>query len=244
MKALRVVRRLVAAVLACWFAGCLLAFFSGFLLALLPIPWGLPLPWSGFNDFAETTDGRVFVSSRFYNRALCYDRSGRFLYANRFPRGAHDARLAAGKDGLLYCRGRDAVYAYSSDWELLSVARVDPREERVWELDRDGPAHAPHRLGEARPDRPVGPGDLLFSEEEGREEFRCADGSTLRRVGNDLERVSPEGEVIATYGTPWPLRPFVYPYPAFIAWCGFFLLGVLGGFRARGAAAPPGKPSA
>src|SRR5262245_51266686 len=79
----RVLRGLFAAVMACWMAGCILSFLSGLLLTLLPIPWGLPLPWSDFNDFAETPDGRVFVSVRFYNRALCYDRSGNFLAAHR-----------------------------------------------------------------------------------------------------------------------------------------------------------------
>src|SRR4051812_44034740 len=121
MRFWRVLRRLAAAVVVCWLGGCILSFLSGFLLTVLPIPWGLPLPWSDFNDFAETPDGRVFVSVRFYNRALCYDRSGAFLSAHRFPRGAKDTRLAAGEDGLVYCRSRNAVYTYSPDWDLLTV---------------------------------------------------------------------------------------------------------------------------
>jgi len=85
-------------------------------------------------------------------------------------------------------------------------------------------------------DRPLGPGDLLFSGTARREVFHCSDGSTLRRVGNGLERVSPEGEVVASYGTPWLLRPFVFPFPALIAWVGFFALPLWLKYRAWKAA--------
>jgi hypothetical protein len=242
MKVWRAVKRLGVALLACWMAGCVLSFLSGFLLTVLPIPWGLPLPWSDFNDFVETPDGRVFVSVRFYNRALCYDRSGRFIAARRFPYGAKTTRLAAGRDGLVYCRSQNKVYVYSSDWELLSVAEADAQAERVWELGRDAglPVHAPHRHGEAPPDRALDSGDLLFGEAARREVFHCADGSVLRRVGNGLERVSAEGEVIAAYGTPWLLWPFVFPFPACIPWAGFLLMGLWGSYRARRAAAAQG----
>lgn len=223
MKVLGVAERLGLPVLACWMAGCVLSFLSGFLLTVLPIPWALPLPWSDFNDFAETPDGQVFVSVRFYNRALCYDRWGNFLAAHRFPRGAKDTRLAAGRDGLVYVRAKNTVTTYTSDWELLSVAQGDVPGERVWELGKDTgkPAYAAHRRGEVPPDRPLDSGDLLFSPTARREVFHCSDGSVLRRVGNGLQRVSPEGEVVAAYGTPWPLRPFVFPFPALVAWAGF-----------------------
>jgi hypothetical protein len=214
------------------------SFISGTLL-ILPIPWGLPLPWSGFNDFVETTDGRVFVSLRGYNHVLCYDRGGKFLATRRFPHHAYVTRLAAGRDGLVYCRSQHKVHAYSSDWELLSVAVADTHGVRAWELDRGTgrPVDAPHRLSDVPPDRPLGPGDPLFGTDVDREEFHCSDGSTLRRVGNDLERVSPDGEVVATYATPWFLRPFVYPWPASVSWWGFFSYSVVWGFFAKKKAA-------
>jgi hypothetical protein len=246
MRVLCAFRRLALAVLIGWMVGCVLSFLSGFLFTLLPIPWGLPLPWSDFNDFVETPDGRVFVSIRFYNRALCYDRSGKFLAAHRFPFGSKATRLAVGRDGLIYCRSRNAVYIYSPDWDLLRVVEGDVGAERVWELDRDTgrPVHAPHRRKEVPPNRPLDRGDLLFSESDRREEFHCSDGSVLRRVGNGLERVSPEGEVIATYGTPWLLRPFVFPFPAAMAWAGFLLLGLWERYRAWRAASQSGQPPA
>src|SRR5262245_53266731 len=101
MLLLRVFGRLAWAVMVCWFAGCVVSFVSGFLIALLPIPLGLPLPWSGFEDFVETPDGRVFVNLRFYNRVLCYDRSGEFLGAHRVPLRARGTDLAAGRDGVV-----------------------------------------------------------------------------------------------------------------------------------------------
>src|SRR5262245_45459561 len=107
MLVLRAVRRLAVGVLVFWIAGCILAFFSGAFFTLLPIPWGLPLPWSDFEDFVETPDGRVFVTSRFYSRVLCYDRSGNFLDAHCFPRRARATRLAVGRDGLVHCESRN-----------------------------------------------------------------------------------------------------------------------------------------
>src|SRR5262245_18869874 len=104
MKVLSALKRLVLVVLIGGMVGCILSFLSGFLLTFLPIPWGLPLPWSDFNDFVESSDGRVFVSIRFHNRALCYDRSGTFLAAHRFPYGAKSTRLAADQAGRVYCR--------------------------------------------------------------------------------------------------------------------------------------------
>ena len=237
---LRVLWRLVGAVLFCWFVGSVVSFLSGALF-ILPIPWNLPLPWSGFNDFVETSDGRVFVSLRGYNHVLCYDRDGKFLATHRFPFHAYVTRLAAGRDGLIYCRSQHKVHAYSSDWELHSVAVADTHGMRAWELDRDTgrPIDAPHRLDDVPPDRPLGPGDPLFGKDTSREVFHCADGSTLRRVGNGLERVSPEGEVVATYGTSWLLRPFVFPWPASVAWWGFFLFVLLRGcFSKRKPPAP------
>jgi hypothetical protein len=246
MKVLGALKRLGRAVLIGWMAGCFLSFLSGFCFTLIPFPWGLPLPWSDFNDFAETPDGRVFVSLRFYNRALCYDRSGKFLAAHRFPHAAKATRLATGRDGRVYCRSQNKVYVYSPDWDLLSTSEVDARAERIWELDRDTglPVHAPQRRGEVPPDRPLDPGDLLFGEADRREVFHCSDGSTLRRVGNGLERLSPEGEVVATYGTPWLLRPFVFPFPAVLAWVAIFALALWGKYRERRAARQGGTPPA
>jgi len=157
MKVLGVFGRLVVVVLVCWMAGCVVSFLSGLLLTVLPIPWDLPLPWSDFGDFVETADGRVIVNLRFYNRALCYDRSGNFLGTYRFPRASKVTRLAAGADGLLYCRSKNSVLVYGRDWELLSVSEADVLAERAWELDRvtGRPAHAPERARQTPPDRPL-----------------------------------------------------------------------------------------
>jgi hypothetical protein len=246
-------RRLLGAVLFCWFVGSVVSFFSGALFTVLPIPWGLPLPWGDFDDFVETPDGRVLVSVRFHSRVLCYDRSGGFLDAHCLPGRARatPTRLAAGWDELLYCRARNKVYVYSSDWDLLSTLEANMHADQVWELDRDmgSPVHAPRRLDEVPADRLLAGGELLFGDEKlgRREVFHCADGSTLCRVGNGLERVSPEGEVIVTYGTPWQLRPFELFFPAFLGCCAFFLFAALGGYSRglrRAAAAQGGRPPA
>jgi hypothetical protein len=233
-RLVRIVHRLALAVIACWIVGCFLSFLSGALLSIFPIPWRMPLPWSDFGDFVETPDGRVLVELRFYNRILCYDRSGEFVTGYRLPHGAKDTRLAVGQDNLVYVRAQNAVYSYSPAWELIAVAKHGVKSERIWELSLDTgqPVHAPRRQ-DLPPDRAVVPGDLLFSSGERRVVFCCTDGATLRRKGSSLERLSPTGDVTATYATAWPLRPFVFPFPALLAWVAVFAIVPWLAFLAR-----------
>jgi hypothetical protein len=59
----------------------ILAFAAVFTLgALLPAwPRRLELPWSSFDDFAVTPDGKILVYTSFFSRLLVYDREGDFL---------------------------------------------------------------------------------------------------------------------------------------------------------------------
>jgi hypothetical protein len=234
MKLIRIVKRLILALVGCWIAGCFLSFISGFVLTGLPIPWKLPLPWSDLGDFIETPDGRVFVELRFYNRVLCYDRTGQFLTAYRLPRGAKATELAVGQNNLIYFRDTNTVYTYSSTWELLSKVEAEVGAERTWELSSvtSKPVHSPQRRGEP-PNRPLAPGELLFAPGERHRVYHCSDGTTLRRGWNSLQRISPAGEVLAVYQSPWPLWPFEFPFPAGFAWVAFFVLIPLLAFTVR-----------
>jgi len=48
--------------------------------------------------------------------------------------------------------------------------------------------------------------------------FSCKDGSTLGRHGDSLLRRSPDGKVVARYGTPWYLYWAKLPFPVMLAW--------------------------
>jgi hypothetical protein len=132
-------------------------------------------------------------------------------------------------DNRVYFRARNTVYSLTPGWDPISVFKGDPTKDRAWELSKDDgqPVLAPHRKREAPANRPAARGDLLFTDATTRpmrQVFYCSDGSTLRLVGDSLERLSPAGEVIARYGTPWYLQPFVFPFPGALAWLAWFIV--------------------
>jgi hypothetical protein len=226
MRLLKFLERLLLGVLFCWMLGCVGFFMLGWYLTTHPDTPAWLLPWSDVTDFAETPDGKVLVSLRFYGRVLCYDRSGTLLTAYVYPYTNTEGRLAVDVDNRVYFRARNIVYCLSSSWDLVSVVQEDPAKDRVWELSRatGEPVLAPQRKLEAAPNRPVTRGDLLFSGARPRDEFHCTDGSILRLAGNSLERVAPTGEILATYSACWLLQLFTFPWPAALAWPLWFVL--------------------
>lgn len=216
-----------------WTAGCFAFFLFAALTTMMGAPRGLPLPWSDFQDFVESPDGRVFVKISFHNRVLSYDRQGRFVASYPYPPGGKkDTELAVSEDNRVFFRSRNHVSVLSTSWEVLDAVERDYREERSWELDQEGrPAHAPRRAGEKGSGRPVKRGEMLFPKEmrglavdPRRKVFHNADGSTLRKVGNSLERRSKEDDVTARYGSLWIYKPFEFPLPGGLAWLSLFAL--------------------
>ncbi len=264
--AVRLAVRVAHAALALWVLGCVGYFVLGAVLALLPSPLalGVPVPWNMRTDFVETPDGRVLVSSAFFGRVNWYDRSGALVSALPLPHALSSAYLAAGDDNVVYLLGTSlngpagdeqrTLYAFDPAWILIShqlepQEKDAPRQEKTWELDlKTGrPQVSPKPRSEPRPDRPLRRGDVLFTQPVDRGEFHCADGSTLRRQGNAIRRLSPAGQVLATYAAPWLVRLCTLPWPgglalaAACAWCLLTTSGSGGGrmpVPASGAGAP------
>jgi hypothetical protein len=173
------------------------------------------LPWVDLNDFVETPDGRVFIDLPFQHRIGCFDRRGHLIAYYPSPLPGKDTELAVGRNGYVYYRQRNSVHTLTSTWETLAATRRDNAANRTWELADDWqPRYAPDRKDETPHDRPVVPGEVLFSDARAwdpvpqREHFHCSDGSTLWRKSLSLERKAPTGEVVAVYGPPWYVRPF------------------------------------
>jgi len=217
-------RRLIVTLTILWIAGCFLSFLWGSLNAMSPGTKlrGLPVPWSAFNDYVESADGKVLVDVAFHGVVEWYDREGGFVATLPYPGGYHkDTELAAGADGRVFFRALNRVYTLSPDWKIEGVVEVDASQPCVWELDELGkPRHSPERAAERAPRRLLRPGDVLFSSRPDRQTFDGLDGTRLLRVGDELERRSADGALLATYGTPAALRPFVFPFPAIFVWFG------------------------
>ncbi|MCC6124569.1 MAG: hypothetical protein IT426_06390 [Pirellulales bacterium] len=210
--------RLVAWV---WIITCIGAFLSGFLFTLVSAPQWLPLPWSDFCDFVESSDGDVYVSLGFYHRVLRYDADGNFVASYPEPPGKGD-ELAADLQGrifLCYKRGRERVVVFSRAWQKLADYENNSNELVSWRLDGKGEPVSEQSWETATAvDRAAKPGDYIFHRKQREDSFTCIDGSRLVRTGNHLERISCDGRVIVTYSSPWILRPFTFPWPMITGW--------------------------
>jgi hypothetical protein len=221
----------MAGIVGCiWIGLCMAAFLSGAVFTLAGAPGWLPLPWSDFQDFVEGPDGRVYVGLAFYHRVLCYSGEGKFIASYRPPSGKH-VHLAADARGQIYCltsSGGDNLGVYDGNWRLVREYSERYQRDRVWRLQAGGnPALQPAPEEAQIADWPAKPGDILFANGDRRRSFACADGTTLIRRGNHLERLSADGQVITQYASPLLLRPLTFPWPAVTAWPLACLMGYI-----------------
>lgn len=223
----RIIVKSVMFCLLLWSALCFLSFLSAIVVTSIGSPRWLPVPWSDFNDFAETADGRVFVDIAFFNRVLRYNREGRFIGSYPYPAAAvatRDTELAATKDGRLLFRSQHRLFVLDSSMKLQDELECDFRTERNWRLDTNG---TPVCVSDVVPgslivNGLIEPGDQMFANKPRRSVFRCGDGALLVRRGNRLERHAPDGSLVTTYSAPVLLWPLEFPWPASLAWVCFF----------------------
>jgi hypothetical protein len=198
----------------------------GPLVTVLGSPHWLPLPWSDFHDFVAAPDGRVYVSIGFYNRVLVYDADGSFVGSYPTQETKFGAKLAADKEGNIYYWAAGRIYSVGGVWDVREVAQGIGCNS--WRLEETGKFVCASREESLRrvSERAVGPGEIIFSSglTQQRGLFACADGSILSRTGNSLVKLSPEGNVLATFGTPWYFSWAVFPLPAALAWPLMFIL--------------------
>jgi hypothetical protein len=203
-----------------WEILCFAAFVSGRIMSSHGAPRWLPLPWSDFEDFVESADGKVFVDIAFYNRVLCYSQDGKFVASYPYPFGVKDTGLAASADGRVFFRGARHLHVYDTQWRLQATLEGESYSARNFALDDDGnPVYVPgDRTDRTVVHRLAKPGDRLFAKERERTKFECKDGSTLVRQGNRLQRFSADGTPLATYQALAIYRPFTFPWPAALSW--------------------------
>ena len=224
------ISRIFIIIVVAWIIGCVAFFLSGPAIIFLGAPSWLPLPWSDFDDFIQTPDGKVFVDIRFYNRVLCYDKNGEFVASYPYPPGYPKVTgLAVNEDGHVLFRSRDNLYIYSSSWNFLEKIEGDDSVRRHWRLGEDGqPVYMKINVEYPRvPDRVAKHGEYLFRSGIKRTTFTCIDGSQLVRRRNQLKRYSVEGELVGQYSGPWLLSIFTFPWPAFLAWPLAFLFAYI-----------------
>lgn len=220
-----------------WVGGSLIFFFGGLVTGLFPmIPRFVPIPWSCVGDYVVAPDGDVFVDIQFYESVVRYDREGNFVATYHYPCfNGKLTQLAVDDAGFVYFHEDGTVYKMTKDWRKLAVVSDPERDvRRRWTLGDDRlPRLAPERRG-LTPTRPIRPGDILFANDfrgDARIRFRCSDGSLVRRSGYHLERISPDGEVTARYGSAWIYLPFVVPFPALLAFPALFAVMIYGELR-------------
>lgn len=196
-------------------------------------PSWLPLPWVAVGDFVGGLDGSVYVALQ-GERVLRYDADGDFVASYKtgpvmMEGDGSDMQLAVDTTGKVYLkidyedthwRTVDNIRVYSPDWREYTALRferilpdVSDRERRAWawRLGSSGRIEFVSRSDLPCCDKPVGPGELLFSgrhESNDRTRFDLPDGSHLERDGYRIARVSPAGDEIAVYRQAWYLWPF------------------------------------
>lgn len=114
-----------------------------------------------------------------------------------------------------------------NEWVSLAGGEYENNSNELvsWRLDDKGePVFEQSWETATALDRAAKPGDYIFHRKQREDSFTCIDGSRLVRTGNHLERISGDGRVIATYGSPWILRPFTVPWPVITGW---FLLAFI-----------------
>ncbi|MGA1871471.1 MAG: hypothetical protein ACMUJM_23335 [bacterium] len=200
---------------------------------LIGFPKSVEVPWSDFQDFVEAANGDLYVDIAFYSRVLRYDRKGIFLAS--YPARGKSRKLAADAHGLIHFRSMNTVTSYDKDWDLAWHGEQSNKDNRSWLLGKDGkPIYSPHLKNSNVPSRLIKPGEVLFADNQvhRRTFFECPDGTTLKRDGNSIVRVSKTGERLVRYETPWYLSWLVFPWPAaFVGWVLPFLMGGLYAFR-------------
>ena len=104
-----------------WILTSIVAFLSGFFITMFGAPRCLPLPWSDFKDFVESSDGDVYISLAFYHRVLRYDADGHFVASYPVPsgKGCDLAADLTGRIFLKYRSGHERVAVFSGSWQLL-----------------------------------------------------------------------------------------------------------------------------
>lgn len=222
--------RIFVIIVVSWMVGCFVAFLFMPIIMLLGAPSWLPLPWSDFNDFVQSSDGKVFVSIGFYSRVLCYDESGKFIVSYPYPFGnAKDVGLAVDDYGHVFFRTQHWLYTYDTSWNLLEEDEGKFESGRNWRLGQDGkPVFVNIDVKYPRvPDRAAKPGEYIFRKTDERKIFTCLDGSQLVREGNHIKRYSVEGELVGRYSGPWLVSIFTFPWPAFLAWPLAFLFAYI-----------------
>ena len=213
--------RLFIIIVVIWMIGCVTSFLSGPAIIFLGAPSWLPLPWSDFDDFVQSPDGKVLVDIKFYNRVLCYGGNGEFIASYPYPPGKPKVTgLAVNGEGHVFFRARNNLYVYNNSWNLLEKVEGEFSIHRHWRLGEDGkPVYATVDIEAPKvPDRAAKPGEYLFREDSRRTMFTCKDGSRLVRERNQLKRYSAEGGLIGKYSEPWFLSIFTFPWPALLAW--------------------------
>ena len=186
-----------------WMIGCFFSFVFGAACSLvINPPEPLPLPWSGIKDFAEDSDGRVYVYSGMYMRVLCYERDGTFKASYPGP-ATGDVELGSDVNGKIYVRSSHVLHVYDTSWNLVLRTEADRDNyiHRTWILSGDKPlsvskAEAQFDTAENSLARS---GDCLFPKDSKCRCFHSPDGTRLELSSFSIRRYSNSNKLLVKY---------------------------------------------
>jgi hypothetical protein len=218
-------------VLITWSLAVMAIFVLG---AIVPAwPSWLELPWSGFDDFAATADGKILVYSSVFSRLLVYDSEGDFVVSLPGLRSGGSHALAVDRRGRVYVAVRSALCTLDLAGAAEPACQTAQNDHFTgWQLNQDGtPEAIGHEIRpEDIPNRPVGPGEILLSPSLPARRMFAVDGPEkmeIRRTGDRLSIRLP-GRPPVRLSTPWYLYWAKIPFPGFLAWIATFLAVLLG----------------
>jgi hypothetical protein len=227
------VKKIVFWVLNIWAILCVLTFLSGIFVKFVGAPKWMPLPWSDFGDFVESSDENVFITINFYSRVICYNADGEFVASYPFPRGGPDNGLASSIDGRIFFRSHNHLCVYDDSWQKILELENDSDRDINWILDSSGNPVIYSGIDQWVVNKLAQPGDQIFAKEEQRKKFECGDGSVLVRDGNSLKKYNNDGSLQTTYSASILFYPITFPWPGFLAWPYLFFLFILAIRRSR-----------
>ena len=221
-------RRSVLLVLAIWSLVVLVHFSVAALWHKWP-PW-LELPWSGFDDFALTSDGKLLIYLSLYHRILVYDLEGNFVISLPGLLSGGEHRLATDQSGRYYVSVMNSICeADELDRQNLEhrCSSAPLHSLEGWRLSETGEPEPVLSVGkEELPAGPAEPGDLLVSwVSRSRRKFEVSDGPRIERSHDALLVHQQSGEPVRVT-TPWYLYWLKFPFPGSLAWLVTLLFGV------------------
>lgn len=83
-------------------------------------------------------------------------------------------------------------------------------ESRNWTLTEAGPEVKKLDPNPRKPNGAIEVGDVIFDFGESQRSFVAKNGDRFIKDGNTIRRLTAEGSCVASYRSPWLLRPFSY----------------------------------